>query len=163
VRLNGTDCLDLRKLPQGWKVASYSTTTWGTFGVPGTVALHGDVPYDLLINVGAKGYGNIADYRDYGEQWVKRTPLEHGRWGHNSAWDVPGFKAYPADDGEIVYVGKYIDGLMECSVGESCTVHDGINRLPVALDVSFAYGERHNALNHLNFARRMLNDLKIRC
>jgi len=160
VRLIGGDCLDLRKLPQGWKVASYSTSTWATFGIPGAVTRYGDVHYDLLVDAGAEGSGNLADYRTYVEGWA-----QHPRPSpHVAAWDVPGFEAYPADDGEIVYVGKGVDALMECSRGPlGCNVHDGISRHPIALNVEFGFDGRQNAAKKLDFARRLLNDLKVRC
>jgi hypothetical protein len=164
VRLKGSDCLDLYKLPDGWKVASYSTRTWATFGIPGATAREGGLQYDLLVNVGARDYGTGPDdYRDYAEQWVKRAPPQHGLGRHNAALDVLRFEAYPADDGEMVYVGKDVDALMECEVGSWCIVHDGINRHPVALDVSLGYEGRGDAAKKLNFVRHLLIGMKVRC
>jgi len=163
VRLSGEDCLDPRALPTGWKVSSSSSRTWATFGIPGPVAPTRDLRYDLLIDVGAAGSENVAGYRDYAEQWVKRPPPQHGRWAHHTAWDVPGFEAYPADDGEIVYVGKGVDALMECEAGSRCVVYDGIARRAVALNVRFSYDARRDAAKNLVFARQVLRILTVRC
>lgn len=151
VRLLGEDCLDLHKLPQGWKVAPYSTRWWATFGIPGQVGRPDDVRYNLLMDVGASAHGrSLADYREYADQWTTRVPPKDGRWGRRAEWDVPGFEAYPADDGEIVYVGQGVDAEMEC-VPQSgwCIVHDGIKRRPVALDISFGYDRRLNPVRFL--------------
>jgi hypothetical protein len=97
------------------------------------------------------------------EQWVKHPPPQHGRRAHHPAWDVPGFEAYPADDGEIVYVGKDVDALMACEAGSWCIVCDGIARRPVALNVRFGYDARRDAAKNLAFARQVVHILTVRC
>jgi hypothetical protein len=162
VKLEGGECLDLRALPTGWKVSSNSTLNWASFGIPRAVAPNRGLHDDLLLDAGPVGGGREAP-REYVEQWVKRPPPQHGRWAHHTAWDVPGFEAYPADDGEIVYVGKGVDALMECEAGSRCVVYDGIARRAVALNVRFSYDARRDAAKNLVFARQVLRILTVRC
>jgi hypothetical protein len=162
VRLSDSNCLNLHRLPIGWKVTSASNPRWANFGVPGKIKQQNGVAFDILVGVGDGNSGDFTAYRDYVEQWTKHEPPKAGFGANNPAWNVPGFKAYPADDGEIVYVGKDVDATMECT-GDGCSVHDGIERHPIAIDFWIGIGDRPMAKSKLDIVRHVVETIKVAC
>ncbi len=158
VHLPNGDCLDLSALPDGWRIAATSTPHLAEFGVPGEQYATGAPRFSILVGVGAPGAGQL-DYRTYAEAWLKDdTPSERDR-----SRDVASFAAYPADDGETVYVGRELDAFMECGVEYGCSIHDGIKGPPIRLNVSIPWKDRAAAAERLMMARRIVEDLKARC
>ena len=155
-------CLDLHRLPAGWKVTPNSTSRLANFGLPGKIKQKDEVSFDTLVSVSDAASTDQSGYRDYVEQWTRQSPPKTGVWANRSAWDVPGFKAYPADDGETVFIGEAIDATMECE-SQECTVHDGIQRHPVEIDFRIGPSDRRLALDRLRRVRQIVDAIKVRC
>lgn len=108
VRLADGTCLDLRALPDGWKVSSASNTEGAQFGLPGSVDLKTLPRFRLMIGIGGEAAG-LGGYRSYAQGWAEAgrpRPSEN-----DPALDVGRFRGYPADDGETVYVSEDLDAL----------------------------------------------------
>jgi hypothetical protein len=173
-------CLDLHKLPSGWEIPSSSTPDVAAFGLPrGSYGLwefswrrglfYRDIlEYRVLVTTRRRlGISENYDLADYARGWANEPLRNEPKLAHQ---DVPGFVAYPADDGEIVYVGRDIDAVMECGTeplkgqrASKCGEFDGLKPGPILLDVSFDYADRRDAAKYLEMARRLANSLKSPC
>lgn len=160
VRLPDGTCLDMSALRPGWRIAATTSSTKAEFGRPGGQYLPLAPRFSILVSVGEPG-ATLGGDRTYGYAWVRygQKPFDH-----DPSRDVPGFKGYPADDGETVYVGDGLDAFMECGARYGCIVHNGKEARPVvSLDVSLPWSDREKAKDRLEQARKVVEELKHRC
>jgi hypothetical protein len=160
VRLPDGDCLDLSVLPAPWRISASTTSNNAEFGLPGELFRPYAPRFRHLISVSSPG-ATLADYRSYAEQWLTEDAQKPS--AHDPAFDVSGFKGYPADDGLIIYISEDLDAFMGCGLEYGCTIHDGIIARPTRLNVSFPWEDRFHASERLKTSRQLVNTLRTQC
>lgn len=160
VRLPDGDCLDLSDLPEPWRISSSTTSKNAEFGLPGELFRPHAPRYSHLISVSSPG-ASWSDYRLYAEEWLVEDAQKPS--AHYPAFDLSGFKGYPADDGQIIYISEDLDAFMECGLEYGCTIHDGIIARPTRLNIQIPWEDRFHAAERLKTSRQLVNTLRTQC